>query len=78
MIQTQTSVRVVEAIPQEWDVDHRDLLQTERWLIGLYVGKVGRVVNIDGCKAMPFTVRFSDSALPIRDMRFRAEEIGEA
>ena len=75
IIQTGTSVMVVEVHPQEWGWD-RESRQQEIGLLQRYLGKVGEVWHIDGCEEMPFLVRFDSCfKVPFSEFRFRMDEL---
>lgn len=74
-LETGTTVRVVDFTPQYWTVQDDDCYIAERTLLECYIGKVGKVVKVDGWK-MPYLVEFADNVrVPIDRMRFHADEV---
>ena len=70
-------VRVVEFIPQYWKVGEAGYENDERTLLNCYLGKVGRIIQIDQMQ-LPVIVEFSDSVkVPLQSMRFYRDEIEE-
>jgi hypothetical protein len=75
-VRTGTSVRVVDFVGQTHSLDKFDAA-AERSLLSNYLGKVGTVVQVDGMD-MPFRVAFSTSqGVPMDEMRFYPDELGE-
>lgn len=72
---TGTAVRVVDFKSQYWMDSEFDDRRAEQALMTWYLGKVGTVTHVDGWR-MPIRVEFGvDVRVPIREMRFHAEEV---
>lgn len=77
MMRTGTAVKVIDIMPQEWGADYEGRT-AELQTLAPYCGKSGVLVDIDGFKEMPFTVRFVYwIGVPFSEMRFRGEELEE-
>lgn len=77
-VETGTVMRVVQVRAQAWGAEHDDERRDETVLVSNYLGKLGTVVDVDD-RDMPYRLSFSDgSRVPIREMRFHADEVETA